>query len=176
MGQVFKARDTRLDRTVAIKIVAPQLVSNPEAKARFEREARAISQLQHPHICVLHDVGNEAGLDYLVMEYLDGEVLSARLRRGPLPPAEARKIAIEIAECARLIKGYGDTHARGSANYRTIEERVILPILGGQIAPQRAADAIASARTAALVDPEGEGLAKCLAALSPEAGLPVAAE
>ncbi|HEX5509108.1 MAG TPA: indolepyruvate oxidoreductase subunit beta family protein [Pseudolabrys sp.] len=85
-------------------------------------------------------------------------------------------IAVEVAECARLIKGYGDTHARGSANYRTIEERVILPILGGQIAPPQAADAIASARTAALLDPEGEGLAKCLAALSPEANLAVAAE
>jgi indolepyruvate ferredoxin oxidoreductase beta subunit len=72
-------------------------------------------------------------------------------------------LALEVAECARLIKGYGDTHARGLANYRAIEERVIRPALAGQIAPARAVDALASARTAALVDPEGEGLAKCLA-------------
>jgi len=94
--------------------------------------------------------------------------------------AEAAKlspeVAIEVAECARLIKGYGDTYARGSANYRVIEARVIRPILGGQIALQRGADAIASARTAALVDPDGESLAKCLAALNPQPDLRIAAE
>jgi len=94
--------------------------------------------------------------------------------------AEAAKlspeVAIEVAECARLIKGYGDTYARGSANYRVIEARVIRPILGGQIALQRGADAIASARTAALVDPDGESLAKCLAALNPQPNLRIAAE
>ena len=84
-------------------------------------------------------------------------------------------LALEIAECARLIKGYGDTHARGLGNYRTIETRVIGPALAGQIPPQRAADAIASARTAALVDPEGESLAKCLAAIEDPA-LRIAAE
>jgi indolepyruvate ferredoxin oxidoreductase beta subunit len=78
-------------------------------------------------------------------------------------------IAIEVAECARLIKGYGDTYARGSANYRTIVARVIQPLLSGHIPPERGADAIASARTAALVDPEGESLAKCLAALGGQA-------
>jgi indolepyruvate ferredoxin oxidoreductase beta subunit len=75
-------------------------------------------------------------------------------------------IALEVAECARLIKGYGDTHARGSANYRTIVSRVIQPLLAGHIPRERGADAITSARTAALVDPEGESLAKCLATLS----------
>ena len=94
--------------------------------------------------------------------------------------AEAAKlspeVAIEVAECARLIKGYGDTYARGSANYRVIEARVIRPILGGQIALQRGADAIASARTAALVDPDGESLAKCLAALNPQPDRRIAAE
>ena len=94
--------------------------------------------------------------------------------------AEAAKlspeVAVEVAECARLIKGYGDTYARGSANYRVIEARVIRPILGGQIALQRGADAIASARTAALVDPDGESLAKCLAALNPQPNLRIAAE
>jgi indolepyruvate ferredoxin oxidoreductase beta subunit len=94
--------------------------------------------------------------------------------------AEAAKrspeLALEITECARLIKGYGDTHARGLANFRTIEQRVIRPALACRIPPQRAADAIASARTAALVDPEGEGLAKCLAEIDGQASFRIAAE
>jgi indolepyruvate ferredoxin oxidoreductase alpha subunit len=85
-------------------------------------------------------------------------------------------IAVEVAECARLMKGYGDTYERGAANYRLIEERVILPACHGQIAPQRAVDAIANARTAALLDPEGESLARCLAAINPGQGLLIAAE
>jgi indolepyruvate ferredoxin oxidoreductase beta subunit len=86
------------------------------------------------------------------------------------------ELALEIAECARLIKGYGDTHARGMANYLTIEQRLIRPALGGQIPPARAADAIASARTAALVDPEGESLAKCLSEFEGQPALRLAAE
>jgi indolepyruvate ferredoxin oxidoreductase beta subunit len=85
-------------------------------------------------------------------------------------------LALEVAECARLIKGYGDTYARGLANYRNIEARVIRPALAGQIPLGRAADALASARTAALVDPEGESLAKCLAEIDGQASFRVAAE
>jgi indolepyruvate ferredoxin oxidoreductase beta subunit len=85
-------------------------------------------------------------------------------------------LALEIVECARLIKGYGDTHARGLANYRSIESRVIRPALGGAIPLERAADALASARTAALVDPEGESLAKCLAEIAEHSEFRVAAE
>ena len=85
-------------------------------------------------------------------------------------------LALEIAECARLIKGYGDTYARGLANYRAIEARVIRPALDGQIPPARAADAVASARTAALVDPEGMSLAKCLDEVTGKGSLPLAAE
>ena len=84
--------------------------------------------------------------------------------------------ALEIAECARLIKGYGDTHTRGLGNYRLIEERVIRPALAGHLAPARAADAVASARTAALLDPEGEGLAKCLAEVEGQSAYRIAAE
>src|SRR5881275_701426 len=80
MGEVYRARDTRLDRIVAIKIL-PSDVSRPDARERFEREARAIAALNHPHICVLHDVGQDRGMDYLVMEYLDGETLEQRLKR-----------------------------------------------------------------------------------------------
>src|SRR5437879_12043602 len=78
MGEVYRARDTRLDRTVAIKILSDHLSSNAELKQRFEREAKAISALQHPNICVLHDVGSENGTDFLVMEYVDGETLAER--------------------------------------------------------------------------------------------------
>src|ERR1700693_1659322 len=79
MGEVYSARDTRLDRTVAVKILPAHLSSNPEARQRFEREARAISSLTHPNICTLHDVGHQDGTDFLVMEYLEGETLGDRL-------------------------------------------------------------------------------------------------
>ncbi len=98
MGEVYRARDTRLDRTVAVKILPAHLSDNPEAKQRFEREARAISSLNHPNICTLHDVGHQNGTDYLVMEFLEGETLADRLARGPLPPEQVLKYGIEICE------------------------------------------------------------------------------
>ena len=98
MGEVYRARDTRLDRTVAVKILPAHLSSNPEAKQRFEREARAISSLNHPHICTLYDVGHQDGTDYLVMEFLEGETLADRLRKGPLPPQQVLKYSIEIGQ------------------------------------------------------------------------------
>jgi len=98
MGEVYKARDTRLDRTVAIKVLPSHLSENPDRKARFDREARAISRLTHPHICTLHDVGHEGGVDYLVMECLEGETLADRLRQGPLPTDPRLKIGIQIGE------------------------------------------------------------------------------
>jgi Tol biopolymer transport system component len=98
MGEVYRARDTRLDRSVAIKILPDHLSHNPEAKQRFDREARAISSLNHPNICTLHDVGHQDGTDFLVMELLEGETLADRLRKGPLPTDQVLKIAIEICE------------------------------------------------------------------------------
>ena len=98
MGEVYRARDTRLDRTVAIKILPAHLSDNPEAKQRFDREARAISSLNHPNICTLYDVGHQDGMDYLVMEFLEGETLAARLAKGPLPPEQVLKYGIEICE------------------------------------------------------------------------------
>jgi serine/threonine protein kinase len=85
MGEVYRAKDTRLDRDVAIKVLPSHLSDNPELKQRFEREAKAISQLTHPHICTLHDVGHQDGIDYLVMELLEGQTLADRLDKGPLP-------------------------------------------------------------------------------------------
>jgi serine/threonine protein kinase/Tol biopolymer transport system component len=98
MGEVYRARDTRLDRTVAIKILPSHLSNNPEAKQRFDREARAISSLNHANICTLYDVGHQDGIDYLVMEFLEGETLAIRLAKGPLPPDQFLRYAIEICE------------------------------------------------------------------------------
>jgi eukaryotic-like serine/threonine-protein kinase len=110
MGEVYRARDTRLDRTVAIKVLNAQLVASAELRARFEREAKVISQLQHPHICVLHDVGNEGPIDYLVMEFLQGESLAERLRKGPLAPDQVLTIAIEIADALEKAHRAGVVH------------------------------------------------------------------
>ena len=85
MGEVYKARDTRLDRMVAIKVLPSSVSSSPESRQRFEREARMISKLSHPHICALHDVGREGETEYLVMEYLEGETLADRVAKGALP-------------------------------------------------------------------------------------------
>src|SRR5215469_8339319 len=98
MGEVYRARDTRLGRDVAIKVLRDDLGCTPDRKARFEREARAISTLSHPHICHLYDIGSQDGTEYLVMELLDGETLSRRLEKGPLPLAQALQCGIEIAE------------------------------------------------------------------------------
>jgi eukaryotic-like serine/threonine-protein kinase len=110
MGEVYRARDTRLDRTVAIKVLNSQLVANAELRARFEREARIVSQLQHSNICVLHDVGHESDTDFLVMEYLEGESLADRLKRGPLPQAELLRIAVQIADALEKAHRAGVVH------------------------------------------------------------------
>ncbi len=98
MGEVYRARDTRLDRTVAVKILPSHLSSSPEAKQRFDREARTISSLSHPNVCQLFDVGSQDGTSFLVMEYLEGETLADRLRKGPLPLEQVLKYGIEICD------------------------------------------------------------------------------
>src|SRR5258707_1345176 len=98
MGEVYRARDTRLDRTVAIKILPSRLADDAQAKQRFEREAKTISSLNHPHICTLHDVGAHNGVSYLVMEHLQGESLDARLKKGPLPWKQALECAVQICD------------------------------------------------------------------------------
>ena len=85
MGEVYKARDTRLDRSVAIKVLAPDIAGDPDLRARFEREARAVAALDHPHICGIYDVGEANGAHFLVMPHLEGQTLAARLEKGPLP-------------------------------------------------------------------------------------------
>ena len=110
MGEVYRARDTRLERTVAIKILPPHLSSSAELKARFEREARAVSALNHPHICHLYDIGSQDGTSYLVMEYLEGESLAERLRKGPLPLKQALEFGIQIAEALATAHRSGILH------------------------------------------------------------------
>ncbi|HLE71291.1 MAG TPA: serine/threonine-protein kinase, partial [Vicinamibacteria bacterium] len=93
MGEVYKAKDTRLDRAVAIKVLPSHLSDNPTLRERFEREARTVAALNHPHICVLFDIGKQDGIDFLVMEYLEGETLADRLAKGPLPMDKALQTA-----------------------------------------------------------------------------------
>ena len=110
MGEVYRARDTRLDRTVAIKILPAHLSTSPDARERFDREARAISSLSHPHICPLYDVGHQDGIDYLVMECLDGQTLAQRLQKGPLPVAQAIEYALQIADAMEAAHRQGVIH------------------------------------------------------------------
>jgi eukaryotic-like serine/threonine-protein kinase len=110
MGEVYQARDSRLDRTVAIKILPDILACDPQFRERFDREARAISQLTHPHICTLYDVGEQQGTAYLVMEYLEGETLAGRLTKGALPLEQALTIAIQIAGALDKAHRAGITH------------------------------------------------------------------
>jgi serine/threonine protein kinase/tetratricopeptide (TPR) repeat protein len=110
MGEVYRARDTRLERTVAIKILPPQFASDPVRRQRFEREARAASALNHPSICHLYDVGDQDEIPYLVMEFLEGETLGERLRTGALPVADSLKIGIQIAEGLDTAHGSGVIH------------------------------------------------------------------
>ncbi|MGH9774971.1 MAG: protein kinase domain-containing protein [Candidatus Acidiferrales bacterium] len=110
MGEVYRARDTRLDRTVAIKVLPKHLADTPEARQRFEREARAVSSLNHPHICTLHDVGHEGGTDFLVMEYLEGETLAKRIVKGALATPELLRTAIEIADALEKAHRQGVIH------------------------------------------------------------------
>src|SRR5262249_32825587 len=110
MGEVYRARDTRLHRTVAIKVLPRHLSERPDLRHRFEREARAIANLNHPQICALYDIGREDGIDFLVMEYLEGETLAKRLKQGPLPTEQLLRIAGEIATALDQAHRHGVTH------------------------------------------------------------------
>jgi len=110
MGEVYRAHDTRLDRDVAIKVLSGHFVSSPSLKERFEREARTISQLSHPNICALYDIGSQDGTDYLVMECLEGETLDARLVRGPLTLEEVLRYGAQVADALDKAHQQGVIH------------------------------------------------------------------
>jgi len=127
MGEVYRARDTRLERTVAIKVLPAHLASDPERRQRFEREARAISSLNHPHICTIHDIGSQDGVDFIVLEYLEGETLEARLRKGPLPMAEALRCAVQVAA------GLDGAHRRGVVHRDLKPGNIMLTASGAKL-------------------------------------------
>ena len=110
MGEVYRARDTRLERTVAVKVLPAHLTESPEVRQRFDREAKTISQLSHPHICALYDVGREGETDYLVMEYLEGETLAERLAKGALPREQTLRYGIQIADALDKAHRQGIVH------------------------------------------------------------------
>src|ERR1700720_1580805 len=110
MGEVYRAKDTRLNRMVAVKVLPPHLADRPDSRKRFEREARTIASLNHPHICTLHDIGHQDGTDFLVMEYLEGDTLAQRLVKGPLPLDQVLQYAIEIADALDKAHRKGVTH------------------------------------------------------------------
>ena len=111
MGEVYKGRDTRLDRLIAIKVLHAAWSQDADRRARFDREARAIAALSHPGICAIHDVGHQDGIDFLVLEYLEGETLAARLARGkPLPLDETIRIATEVGDALAAAHRAGVIH------------------------------------------------------------------
>jgi len=118
MGEVYRAKDTRLGRDVAVKVLPQHLSSNPEIRARFEREAKTVSSLNHPHICTLHDVGHHEGTDYLVMELIEGETLAHRLEKGPLPVTEVLTLGRQIADRRRRSSRRSRSHLRRAAPSR----------------------------------------------------------
>ena len=137
MGEVYKARDTRLDRIVAIKVLPSLVAHDPDLKQRFEREARAISSLNHPHICAIYDVGHQDGIDFLVMEYLEGETLAQRLTKGALPLDRALACAIEIADAL------DKAHRQGIVHRDLKPGNIMLTKSGRQAAGLRAGEAAA---------------------------------
>ena len=110
MGEVYRARDTRLERDVAIKVLPANLSSDPNLRQRLEREAKAISKLSHPHICTLHDIGHQDGVDFLVMELVEGETLEQRLMKGSLPPDQTLRYAAQIADALAKAHKLGIVH------------------------------------------------------------------
>src|ERR1700687_5074709 len=110
MGEVYRARDTRLERDVAIKVLPANLSSDPNLRQRLEREGKAVSKLSHPHICTLHDIGHQDGVDFLVMELLEGETLERRLVKGPLPPEQTIRFAAQIADALAQAQKLGIVH------------------------------------------------------------------
>jgi tRNA A-37 threonylcarbamoyl transferase component Bud32 len=110
MGEVYRARDTRLDRDVAVKVLPANLSSDPNLCQRLEREAKAVPKLSHPNICTLHDIGHHDGVDFLVMELVEGETLEHKLTKGPLPPEQVVRCAAEIADALTKAHKLGITH------------------------------------------------------------------
>ena len=153
MGQVWRASDARLDRTVAIKVLPGDFARNANLRIRLEREARAISALSHPNICTLYDIGHDNGIDYLVMEYVDGETLAGRLARGPLPLDQVLRYGTEIAGALDRAHKKGIVHRDLKPEERVIRKTLLSAISNRALAlgacaaePQRQARCAARSR------------------------------
>jgi Tol biopolymer transport system component len=149
MGEVYRARDTRLGRDVAVKVL-PEHQADGVRRERFQREARAVAALSHPNICTIHDVGHEAGVDFLVMEFIDGESLATRLARGPLPLAQALNLAIEIAE------GLSSAHRQGIV-HRDLKPGNVMLTRAGSGRPHATHAKVLDFGLASLLTDEGDG-------------------
>src|SRR5260370_12981208 len=121
MGEVYRARDTRLERVVAVKVLPTNLSSDPSLRQRLEREAKAVSKLSHPHICTLHDIGHQDGVDFLVMELVEGETLEHRLVKGPVRPEQTIRFAAQIADALAR------AHKRGATLRDLKPSNIMLP-------------------------------------------------
>jgi serine/threonine protein kinase len=165
MGEVYRARDARLGRDVAIKVLPTGLASTPEARARFEREAKTISQLNHPHICTLHDVGSQDGVDYLVLELVDGETLGERLKRGPLATPELLRIGAQVADALARAHHSGVVH-------RDLKPGNIMLTKGGA----KLLDFGLARPQTSLGQAEGSGITVATLTQSPTASEPLTAE
>ena len=167
MGEVYKATDARLDRTVAIKVLPEHVAADLDLKRRFERETRTVAALNHPHICTLHDIGSQDGVDFLVMEYLDGETLAQRLEKGALPLDQALTVAIEIAD------GLDKAHRQGIVHRDLKPGNIMLTKTGTKLLDFGIAARLASAevetltRSTATVGEMGQ-VAGTLPYMSPE--------
>jgi serine/threonine protein kinase len=142
MGEVYRARDTRLERTVAIKALPAHLSSNPQSRERFDREAKAISSLSHPHICPLYDVGHQDGVDFLVMEYLEGEMLAHRLKKGARPAEQVLQYAVQITDALDTAHRHGVIH-RDLKPGNIMLTKTGAKLLDFGLAKMRAAEAVA---------------------------------
>src|SRR5215831_11752118 len=142
MGEVYRARDTRLDRTVAVKILPAHLSTDSAARQRFDREARVISSLNHPNICQLYDVGRQDGVDFIVMELLEGETLAERLKKGPLPLEQVLKYGIEICE------GLEKAHKSGVVHRDLKPSNIMLTRNGAKLMDFGLAKAVGAMKTA----------------------------
>jgi len=151
MGEVYRARDTRLDRTVAIKVLPGHLSASAQGRQRFEREARALSSFSHPHICTLYDVGHEDGFDFIVMEFLEGESLAARLEKGPLPIADVLRYAVQIADAL------DKAHRQGVIHRDLKPGNIVLTKSGAKLLDFGLAKAIANVVAAAVTETRSLG-------------------
>src|SRR5499425_503493 len=160
MGEVYRARDTRLERTVAIKVLPAQFSSDAVRKQRFEREAKTISQLNHPHICTLYDVGSQDGIEYLVMECIEGETLAKRLEKGALPLEQVLRYGAQIADAL------DKAHRRGVVHRDLKPDNIILTKSGVKLldfglakplaaAPKNVSNSIAATMTHSPLTSEG---------------------